>query len=418
MKRVLILVCLSALVLALGVSPALAAERSYGGAHAPSHARPLQAPPVSAAPGMGALVAPNLGVRPLVAGGGANITTAISLPQYINESDAPSGTVDSVSHPHDVYRIFLEQGASIGATLTLGTPGSQVAYRIFSPYATDVSQEPLFSDTTYGENPRFRVFTAPIGGYYYIDIEAVTGSSTYTLDYWWWHDNDDIPGVAVSASPIFSALQYDWNWDDVTRYPLAKGDKIALSVSPVATWLTTSDFDADLFLHGPSSEGVAPHNPSNPGIVALSWNYASDNPVDSLTYTAPVAGYYFSDVYDAVGNGTAFLTWRVTPARPVIKLSPSATKLTYKRKKGKVVFTLNARFSNAYSLPYNAATTYLQGSKNGKTKWANKIKLTTNADGRVGAKITAKKKSVGYYRWATKVGSVWTYGKVQKVTIK
>ena len=100
------------------------------------------------------------------------------------------------------------------------------------------------------------------------------------------------------------------------------------------------------------------------------------------------------------------------------KLSPSATKLTYKRKKGKVVFTLNARFSNAYSLPYNAATTYLQGSKNGKTKWANKIKLTTNADGRVGAKITAKKKSVGYYRWATKVGSVWTYGKVQKVTIK
>ena len=111
-------------------------------------------------------------------------------------------------------------------------------------------------------------------------------------------------------------------------------------------------------------------------------------------------------------------TWRVTPARPVIKLSPSATKLTYKRKKGKVVFTLNARFSNAYSLPYNAATTYLQGSKNGKTKWANKIKLTTNADGRVGAKITAKKKSVGYYRWATKVGSVWTYGKVQKVTVK
>ena len=422
MKRVLLVTCAFALVFTLGVSPAL------GAGHAPIHNTPKAAGEAPAAPslvnpgslGLASPLSP-LSPRP---GRIVPMATGHDIPGVeLMESDDVSGTVDAAANTDDVFGFFLEKGARIDFHLQLATPGSGIELYVFAPGTTTVADKTpaLLGQISHEATTSFM---SPADGWYYVDVYARTGSSSYSMPYETFNSpNDNIypyknsttTAPRVTASPMIGSMNAKWDWDDVSSIPLAKSDKLSLFLTPAGTQWDSPTFDLDLYLYPPTATSIYGLDGLHEGWVADS---AYDGNPEWLDYTAPSAGTYFIDANAYTSFGYTALVWRVTPARPTVKLSPSGTKLTYKRKKGKVVFTLSARFSNAYSLPYNAATTYLQYSKNGKTKWSNKYKSTTNANGNAGVKFTAKKKSVGYYRWATKVGTVWTYGKVQKVTVK
>jgi hypothetical protein len=413
MKRCsILLVCAVLMFGVLGVQLALA-ETPAGTHH--QAGRPASAtsshPTGGLFAGLGASATRNLAF-----GGGTNIGSPVELP-FCNLDDlstAPSGTVSAVSHPHDVYWFFLEKGASIALHLDLATPGAHVALRLFDNSATDVDlSQPVLNDTSYSY-PLDDEFTAPAAGYYFVDIDALSGASDYTLLYVWGHPNDDVPGVPIAASPIVNPLEYDWNWDDVYRVPLQAGDTLNLSAAPYPSTWNTSSFDIDLYLLGPSATSVYPWGPSNPALVASSAN-AGTGP-EALSYRATSTGSYYVDVNDGAGDGFASLAWSVNPIRPKIARTPSASSLTYKRKKGVAKFTLSARFTNQFGLPLTSTTVYVQTSSNGK-KWKNAYKGKTGADGVDAWTFSIKKKGKYYFRWSAPLGKGATSG-TQKVTIK
>jgi hypothetical protein len=437
MKRAYVVLLGGLLLLALGAQPAFAAghvaaasvpDKVAGQATAPNGFRsvptaglksfadyaPLAVRPLSVA-GLARLRGMSL-----TFGGGTNISDAVELPL---PSDLPSGTVDAVTHPDDVYLFYLEQGGEMVFHLNLATPGSQVALRLYSPGTNDISVDsPWLSDTGYSY-PTDDAFVAPVSGYYYINVHAVTGGSAYTMDYDSYYapnDNVRVDGALaprITASAVSNWLDVVWNADDVYTVPLHSGDRLSLSLSPIMAY-SSPDIDLDLFLYGPSATDIYPQDPNaNAGMVAHS---AQDAPaVEKIAYTAPTSGNYFVDVSAYAGWGPSSLTWSVNPIRPSISRTPSAAKLTYTRKKGVAKFTLGARFTSQVGLPITGATVYLQTSSNGKT-WKSTYKLGTNSNGSVSKAFSAKKASVTYYRWyrAASSTSKSATSSTQKVTIK
>jgi hypothetical protein len=422
LRRLTVVLCAFALIMAVGVSQASAEEHAYGAdgcekAAAPAGMRWGFSGVNRVVPTGSALrrrvssdASTSLG-RTLAYGGGTNISAQVELP-----SGVPSGTVNASTHPHDVYVFYLEAGAGIQFYLSPSTPSSQIQLRLFSPDAEDINvQSPIAVDSEY-VYPTADGYRAPVGGYYYVDVYAVSGASEYTLDYELYASpNDDVVGVPISASPVSDWLDANWDIDDVYRVPLRAGDRLSLSLSGIAEYASDA-FDLDLYLLGPASTSVWPHDTTNS--VAHSWNVAPAG--DSIVYTAPTAGNYYVDVAAYEGWGPSYLSWSVSPIRPKITRSPSASKLTYKRKKGKVTFKLKAKMLNQFALPVAKRTkVYLQTSSNGRS-WKNTYTMYTDSTGSLTKTITAKKKGTKYYRWYRPKSTTNTSAQTgaQKVVIK
>jgi uncharacterized protein YkwD len=106
--------------------------------------------------------------------------------------------------------------------------------------------------------------------------------------------------------------------------------------------------------------------------------------------------------------------------RPTIARSPSASGLTYRRRRGVARWTLSATFSGVGGARLAGQRVYLQISKNGRTGWKNVCWLTTNSSGRVSRALSARRRSAAYYRWyvGATVASASTATGAQKVTVK
>jgi hypothetical protein len=419
-KRLSIVLCCCAVFAALAVPQAFAATRVTPTASLPG------VPSRASAGGTEALALSRLrslataGARSLMSGGGTNVNDVVELP-YPNSdvfSENPSGTVDAVTRPDDVYWVYVEAGGRMQFYLYPATTGSQIALKIFSGDISDVTTaSPLYAimDYSYPETIDFRPTTS---GYYLIDVHATTGSSTYTLPYdWYMSPNDDLKvnGVTaprITASPMYGFIDYDWDGIDVSSVPLRKGDKIRLNLNeaPNPPYASNANFDLYLLLYGPSATSIYSNTPPVAGSVTAS------TPVQAVTYAAPSTGTYYVTVAGANQWGSTKLNWSVTPVRPSIKRSPSAAKLTYKRN---AKFTLSAIFTDQFALRLGGYSVYLQTSSNGK-KWKNTYHATTDGNGFAGFKFTGKKKGVVYFRWARLKSSTnaATYSGTQKVTIK
>ena len=101
----------------------------------------------------------------------------------------------------------------------------------------------------------------------------------------------------------------------------------------------------------------------------------------------------------AVGSPVATTPPTPVPLAVTTKRFPSASSLTYTRKKGLVKFTLSAVFSDARG-SVAGATVWLQKSTNG-TKWANLYRLKTNSSGKISKAFVVRKKGTAYYRWCS-----------------
>jgi hypothetical protein len=408
--------CAFALLMAMGVSQASADQRTNGDDDKAKFVAPAAlgsgfsgvdriTPARPAVRGLSSIA--NSAVRFAPAyGGGANISNAVELP-----SDGASGTVNAAGHSDDVYWFYLEAGATIDFSLN-AAPGSNTELWLFPPDAVDIAtSKAIWADDThvFPTNPDYDWYTAPVSGFYYIDVySGDTGSSAYTLDVTAYNDapNDSFPGVVPSASPINGLLHSVRDANDAYRFLLQVGDKLSVSLTTLPSAWNSAAFDPDLYVYGPSANLVG--------------RSAQDAPApESVSIVATQTGNYVARAFAFDGSGLASLSWNVNPVRPAISRSPSASKVTYKRKKGKVKFTLKARMLDQFSLPVKSTRVYLQMSSNGRT-WKNTYSLYTNSTGWATKTITAKTKSAKYYRWYRSATATNTSAQTsaQRVVIK
>ena len=131
--------------------------------------------------------------------------------------------------------------------------------------------------------------------------------------------DDDIPGVAIPASPFSDDVAQDTDPDDVFSIALSAGQTLTASIVGPAG----SDFD--LLLYPP---GTATVNVSG-GTVAEARGAGYP---DSLTHTATQSGTFYLDVYAYAGAGGYTVTYSVT-APPTDTVGPrcAAKNVTVRR---------------------------------------------------------------------------------------
>jgi hypothetical protein len=119
---------------------------------------------------------------------------------------------------------------------------------------------------------------------------------------------------------------------------------------------------------------------------------------NSVTYSKP--GYNPRTLSTAISGGsttTQNVALTITPT--LWRTSMSASK-TFKRKSGKVKYTLSCIVKGVGRVPVAGVKVNLQRSTNGKTNWKRFNTYTSNASGLVACNFTSKKPSRFYYRWA------------------
>lgn len=213
------------------------------------------------------------------------------------------GQVNADTDIHDVFRVDLSQGDMLVLSLTAPQP-TDFDLRVFGPDANSVTTDTPVAQSVMPAYPELVRYTATQDGSHYIDVEAFSGSGTYSLS---WSvrragspADDDIPGVALPADPVSGALDYGTDIDDVFSVSLSEGERLTVSLAAPAG----SDFD--LHLYGPEATSVLV---ADPLASAETTGYP-----DTLSFVAPADGVYFLDAFCFSGTGGYQLRYHVSPA--------------------------------------------------------------------------------------------------------
>jgi putative cell wall-binding protein len=233
--------------------------------------------------------------------GGANVP-GVPLP-----ASPVTGSLEPTAHVDDVYSIGLFKGQSIDMTLTRD-PGTTFDLYLYLPGTTDVYSEPPTASVFASTYPEAISFTAGEGGTYYVDVNAPRGGpGAYNLE-WAVRDgapsDDNLPGLALPASPVNGALDQDADYDDVFHFDLSEGEEFKIT-------MTTTGFAAGndpwLLLYPPGSFDLEYY----PDVAS---SKRATGP-QSFTFVVPPggAGTYYLDVYDLpdAGSGAYTLTWSI-----------------------------------------------------------------------------------------------------------
>ena len=93
-----------------------------------------------------------------------------------------TGTIDWISDAHDVYRLHLDPGQTLTASVT-GTAGTRVFLSLYPPGTATLfagrDVNGAYSDTF----PNGFAYTATEGGDFYLDVWGFSGSGSYTVSY-------------------------------------------------------------------------------------------------------------------------------------------------------------------------------------------------------------------------------------------
>jgi len=172
----------------------------------------------------------------------------------------------------------------------------------------------------------------------------------------------------------------------------------------------------------------ATDNAGGSGVAATYYSLDGATRVLGTSVSTSVPGthtveFWSQDLSGNSENPHNVATFKVNAAPTVYsltKMAPTASKLTYKRKAGKVAFTLKAKLTSPGSVAVRGTQVVLQKRKSTKASWATAYKVTSSSTGVVSKKITAKTKGVTYYRWHVVANDVHTGPNTasQKVTIK
>lgn len=209
------------------------------------------------------------------------------------------GTLAQGVDDNDVFSIYLGEGQKFTASLN-GSSGTDFDLRLFGPGAATVnSSTGRVALSEYASYPDAFTYVATVSGTYYLNPYAYTGSGAYMLSWTIAQDpDDDIPGVAIPASPVNGSVSVSSDPDDVYRLDLDRGQELTVTLDGAEG----AETDFDLYLWGPDAQHIAP--PDMP--VAESTSIES---TEQVIFTAPVAGRYYVHVHAFQGSGTYRLSW-------------------------------------------------------------------------------------------------------------
>ena len=214
-----------------------------------------------------------------------------------------AGTLDSNTDPDDVYSVYLGQGQTLEATLTMPS-GANFDLLLYGPDATGLDDEgSVVASDLLSWNPARISCTAPITGWYYLDAYAFSGAGPYTLTWARTGASDDnLPGITLPASPVNGTLDRSGDFRDIYKVDLRVGEQLSVYMTGPAT------ADYDLWLFGPGSTSIDLDAP----LVKRESPYADE----LLRYVATVPGTYSVMVYAYQGSGAYGLDWSVDPFNP------------------------------------------------------------------------------------------------------
>ena len=214
-----------------------------------------------------------------------------------------AGTLAADTDPNDVYSVYLGQGQTLDAALTM-PPGADFDLLLYGPDATGLEATgSVVTSDLLDSNPARISYTAPATGWYYLDASARIGAGPYTLT--WTRtgvSDDNLPGIALPASPVNGALGQSGDLVDIYRVYLNTDEQLSVYMAGP----TSADFD--LWLFGPGSTSIDVDAP----IVKRESAYSDE----LLRYAATAPGTYSLMVYAYKGSGAYSLDWSVDPFSP------------------------------------------------------------------------------------------------------
>ncbi|TLM98526.1 MAG: hypothetical protein FDZ75_02160, partial [Actinobacteria bacterium] len=206
------------------------------------------------------------------------------------------GAIDEFDDTDDVHRVHLKAGEMLTLSLESSDTVDADLY-IYGPDALDVTSDAPITKSAAAGTSEFLRFVAQTEADYYVDVYAFEGSGPYALT--WnigpFQADDNIPGVALTPSPVVGTVGGLSDTDDVYKVYLQAGQRLEMSLE------CAPGLDHDLYVYGPDatdadvSEWVA-------SAATL------DNP-ENLVLTAAASGYYYLDVYGAGAPGGYTLRW-------------------------------------------------------------------------------------------------------------
>jgi thermitase len=220
-------------------------------------------------------------------------------------SSPVTGTLDWVSDRDDVYSIYLSTGQTLEASMTGSPyPGTDFDLALYPPDAAGLEDTASIVAGSWspGSAEHF-AYTAPVGGEYYLDVSAFRGAGSYTLR---WKrggvSDDNIPGIALPASPVNGTLDQSGDEFDVYHVDLIAGEQLSVEMAGPPT------ADYDLWLFAPGSTSIYTDAP-----LATRESTAA---VETMRYVAKTSGIYYLAVRAWEGSGPYQMDWVVDPYSP------------------------------------------------------------------------------------------------------
>ncbi len=182
--------------------------------------------------------------------------------------------------------------------------------------------------------------------------------------------DDEIPGVALPASPFSRVLGLDTDWDDVYYVYLRANERLAVSMSHPSTY-GGEQVNFDLYLFPPGTTST--YSGSE---VAWSEKYQD---IDRIIYVAPKAGYYYLDVYDDAGAAPYTIAWTKTllPRKETVTY---LSRSDYSPKYGDTV-TLTAKLRTSTGAVVAGKTVKFERWDSANDKWVAVGSEVTNSSG-------------------------------------
>lgn len=197
----------------------------------------------------------------------------------------------AVADLDDVYQVWLEAGED--ATFVIDGPDDPAVdydLYIYPPGSDDFSDPCIYyGDETSDEG--IQVTGVIAEGYWYVRVNAHSGSGAY--DFYWDFSSpdDDVPGRQFAGAPVMTRLDSGSDPDDVYHVWLTAGETLALRAEyagPEYFAAGSQLFDPQIHVFAPGTTSVWTGTP-----VAST---TTGSPL-LLAYTAPQAGWYFIDLY-------------------------------------------------------------------------------------------------------------------------
>lgn len=215
---------------------------------------------------------------------------------------AESTTVGGLSDTDDVYRVFVQAGQTIEATLS-AEAGTDPKLYVFDPTSTDVDVDAWVAEDTSSDLTKVLNYTAAATGYHYMDVYSGGEPGAYRLECSASVDSgDNIPGLAARSAHVSGALGVTTDTDDVYRIHAVAGQKIFASLTGFHSRDTTNT-DFDLYVYGPAARDARTDTPLAKSDGA---KYAK-----SVGFTARATGDYYLLAHAFAGKGTYSLDWWV-----------------------------------------------------------------------------------------------------------